>query len=579
MRNVLLQKTALILAAAFGLVAGAAGMAGAEGMTRDNSANSIMRGGALSTQEFVQKANANNPDDLQAVYSAYGLEPSEYDRFQRDAKMGVAHRNGEITVDGQVVARDARSVGRESKPYASARTIDGQRYYESRSQDVFASPTIPVMVLFDEQGRYETGILTACGNPIRGTPVTQQQVCESLRSTPVNGMDNTYDFSTSARAGNGSRITRVVYDFGDKTQAVERTSPTESVRHTYEEPGTYRARVTVYVDTPGRTGIPVTSNACVSTVTVDDDAPATPVSRPTHRCESLTARRTATATTSTRTNTSTNSNADTDTTTNVNTSTNNRTTDGTDNLRYTFTARASHRDATVRSVDFDFGDGNTATDVRPTRAVGSRTSTADTTNVTTDAGTPTSRTGNGTASAADSGDIGTLQSDDGRAGSGNAIDANDSGDIGTLESDDNPGTTDVNRTETTRTDTTSTSTRSTSDGTTSTSTATRTTGRTGTTEVSQTHTYAQPGTYTARAVIHFTMTDANGNVVNETEECELRITTARSTPVTPAADVEETPRTPAILPETGLGAFVALAAAASIVGSAGYYIYARRRLA
>lgn len=439
-RHTRYQNAALTVAAAFGIIAGAfaiAPSAGAQGMVRDNSANSIITGGAVTPQEFIQKARANNPADLQAVFSQYGLTPAEYDRFLTDARMGEARKNGEIVVNGQVVARDARSLGREQKSYSSTRTIAGKNYYESRSQDVFVPESIPVMVLFDSQGRYEFGVLTACANPIRGTAVTSTQRCEALQRTAVSGMENAYDFTTRASATGGSRINHVIYDFGDGSATQQRTNPTEAVRHTYSKPGTYQAKVTVYVQTPGGQ-TPVTSSSCVQTVTVQQRQVAQPVA-PTYRCESLRAAAIA----------------------------------DTSGLGYTFTANASHRNARVRSVDFDFGDGTRAANVLP-------------------------------------------------------------------------------------------------------STATGTTNTSGTTNVAVNHTYAQQGNYTAKATVYFTATDANGVVSEYQETCLLQVNTQQ--PAVQGVSTER-PQAPAILPETGVGTILVVFLATSVLGSAAYYLYTKRRLA
>ncbi len=430
---------------------------------RDNSANSIIQGGALTPQEFITKARANSPSDLQPIFSAYGLTAAEYDRFLQTAKMGTAYKNGTVMVDGQVVATDARSLGRDKKAYSTSRSIagvSGTQYYESRSQDVFVPDSIPIMVMFDERGQYEFGVLTACANPVRATPVRPQQRCEALQRTAVSGQANTYDFSTRASAGNGSTISRVVYDFGDGTATETRTSPTEAVRHSYSQPGTYRAKVTVYVMLPGGQESPVTSTTCVSTVTVrQPPQPVQPTAKPAvFDCTGLRSSRPA---------------------------------NSTNNLQYTFTATVTRQNAQLSYVDFDFGDGITqrVTPAQPTD-----------------------------------------------------------------------------------------------------------------TQISATHTYAQNGTYTARATTYFTAADGattqgtasvvssnngqsasittagsttttNGTTSAGSDTCEVQITTEQ--PIAPASTVPQAPT----LPATGVGEFIALFSAVSILSSIGYYVYTKRRFA
>lgn len=272
----LVRNAAAVPAAAvltLGAVVAVAPTTQAQQMSRDNSTNSIINGGTLSTQEFVNKAQANNPNDLQAIYQDYGLGVGDYNNFQQNAKMGVAHRNGDVTVDGRVVARNAYSLGRDKKAYSTNRVINGKTYYESRAQDVFQSNTIPAMVMLDNQGRYRFGVLTACGNPMRATPVTpaaQPQLprCDQLQVTPATNQANTYSFTTRASNSGGGSFTRVVYDFGDKSPSETRNSGAEAVTHTYTMPGTYTASVTVYFRADNGAESAITSASCQAVVTV-----------------------------------------------------------------------------------------------------------------------------------------------------------------------------------------------------------------------------------------------------------------------------------------------------------------------
>ncbi len=347
-----------LAAGAFGIVQGVTHAQAA--MVRDNSNNSIIRGGAVTQQEFITKARANNPADLQNIYNSYGLSAAEYDRFQQNAKMGAAHKNGDITVDGQVVARDARSLGRDKKPYSTTRTISGQPYYESRSQDVFAAETIPIMVMFDDRGRYEFGVLTACANPVRATPVTPRQRCDALQKTAVSGQENTYSFTTKASASNGSTISKVVYDFGDGSATETRTSPTEAVTHTYSGTGTYRAKVTVYVKMPGGQETALNSSSCVTSITVK----AKPVVRPVVTPPAPTVKPAAFNCTGLRASRPS----------------------GSADREYTFTATVKRQNAQFVRAEFDFGDGSA---VQPVTPAGTNSTQASTKHVYAEPGTYT----------------------------------------------------------------------------------------------------------------------------------------------------------------------------------------------
>lgn len=238
---------------------------------QDCTGNSIIYCGYSDANDFAAKYNANATGDLPAIYAYYGLQSSQLNQFVTSAVPGVATKSGDIVVDGRVVASNVVSLGRDANSHyaQTQRTINGRTYYESRSQDVFLSDSIPVLVMFNAQGVMQFAVMTACGNPATGNKVTPNYACNNLQMSAVSGKDNTYNFSTSASAGNGATIDHVVYDFGDGSATVSKTNPTEQVTHAYTKDGNYSAKVTVYVKVPGgSTQIIAPAGSCVKQVTV-----------------------------------------------------------------------------------------------------------------------------------------------------------------------------------------------------------------------------------------------------------------------------------------------------------------------
>ena len=91
---------------------------------KDCTANSIMQCGAGSPDEFIRVTKLNAPGDLPTVYSSFGLAPTDYSRFVTTAKAGTLYKSsGKIVVDGQTVATNAWSIGRDKKSYSWAKTI------------------------------------------------------------------------------------------------------------------------------------------------------------------------------------------------------------------------------------------------------------------------------------------------------------------------------------------------------------------------------------------------------------------------------------------------------------------------
>lgn len=204
--------------------------------------------GALSASEFISDVNHNQPSDLKTIYSHFGLPASEYDRFLKEARHGVAYKDGRIVVDGQVVAENAWSLGRDSKSYSKPYGINGKTYHASRANNVFAVNTIDVMVLFNANGEMQFAVMEPCGNPTWGDNVKPEYSCDMLTKTPVAGKKDTYTFKASATAKNNASIVRYEFDFGDGTK---KSSTSNTIEHTYTKPGKYTATVTVVVKLPG----------------------------------------------------------------------------------------------------------------------------------------------------------------------------------------------------------------------------------------------------------------------------------------------------------------------------------------
>src|SRR5258708_3303947 len=55
--------------------------AAATAAARDCTTNSIMKCGATTKTEFINKVKANSPNDLKAVYNNFGLPSSLYNNF------------------------------------------------------------------------------------------------------------------------------------------------------------------------------------------------------------------------------------------------------------------------------------------------------------------------------------------------------------------------------------------------------------------------------------------------------------------------------------------------------------------
>ncbi len=229
--------------------------------TRDCDHNSIdyvdVNGGcgAANPAELIQDARNNNPSDLQTIYAANGLPTSAYDQFASTAVEGTINRDGTVVVNGQTVMTNAWTMGRTSlgRPASERKpvTIGGKTYYESAPSVSFASGvnSIPVMVMFDNQGVAQALVMNPCGNVVGGTKVTNSVTCNALQAAQDKNNPNLYSFTTQASVTGNAKISRVVYTFSDDNTTVTKSSPSDVVTHTFKKSGT--VKVTVYATVPG----------------------------------------------------------------------------------------------------------------------------------------------------------------------------------------------------------------------------------------------------------------------------------------------------------------------------------------
>jgi len=303
------------------------------GVDCDN--NAIIKCGFSTSADFISKVKANSSgnghNDLQAIYDYYRLPASDYSNFASHAVAGEVQRNGNVIVNGQIVATNSKSVGRlasyHGSGYGTAK-IGGTNFYSNDVDKTFASgvQSLPVYVLFNDSGSAQFVVMKACGNPVVATPVKTSASCSALKQTAVPGQINTYDFTATGATSGNAKITKYVYNFGDGSAAVTMTNGTTPVRHTYTKGSTFTATVTEYASVPGNSNVKLPAiSMCAKTIVVKI---------PFYNCVQLVGAILDKA-----------------------------------KFQYSFTVTAnSGNGATFTAADFDFGDGKTQMGVKPATA-------------------------------------------------------------------------------------------------------------------------------------------------------------------------------------------------------------------
>lgn len=185
---------------------------------------------------------------------------------------GVVDANGNITVDGRVVATNAITVQskagtRQPQPQRSYKTSNGYTYYQYTTGQSFVDgpKSYNIYAWFDNNGSFITGVIKDCGNPVWGNPTTPPAkpvlTCDALQVTEISR--NTFKFSVKATAKGGASITSYTYNFGDNNI---KTTNSSEIQYTYAQEGSYK--VTVTVNGKETSEVKRQSESCTKTVTV-----------------------------------------------------------------------------------------------------------------------------------------------------------------------------------------------------------------------------------------------------------------------------------------------------------------------
>lgn len=142
--------------------------------TKDCNTNAVIYCGVSSAADlenkFVKGDGKNTVASTRVVYSYFGIPDNDILNFsQQDVRTGEVSSNGNVTVDGRVVATDAMTAGRDYMSGSTKHTVDGTTFYTRPPSVSFASSPLAAFVVMNN-GRFSFAVLMSCGNPVSATP-------------------------------------------------------------------------------------------------------------------------------------------------------------------------------------------------------------------------------------------------------------------------------------------------------------------------------------------------------------------------------------------------------------------------
>jgi hypothetical protein len=241
---------------------------------------STVSGYITSMQTFYNNGTDNGNNDLKAVYQWAGATDSDISGMNAtNTKLGTLYKNGDIQVNGVVVAKDA-SVTARFNGGAGFEHVEGN-VYARKTTVSFANASVQALVHYDANGQVDFAVMVDCGNSVKVTPVppvtppAPKPVLACTLLTFSEDVKNPlqYSFVATATATN-TTIKSYTYNFGDGTTV---TIPAATTTHTFAANDKAYV-VTVAVNGADQTG--VTSATCKVTFTtpkVQECKPGIPV--------------------------------------------------------------------------------------------------------------------------------------------------------------------------------------------------------------------------------------------------------------------------------------------------------------
>jgi hypothetical protein len=212
---------------------------------KDCDSYSIINCGVTSSADL--KNNYANSAYVRHVYQHFGISAAEIDSIGSTAVQGTVFRNGDVKVNGKVVATNSVTAARLRVTGGDKQvTVSGSTFYTRQLSSSWSHDSAQAYIVMKD-GVFQFAILAPCGNPIIATPVkptppppaptpptpqpTPSLVCDSLAR---NNDGLTYTFVARATAKNTTIKSYSFYLSDSSKPLVVRTSASQvSVRHKF----------------------------------------------------------------------------------------------------------------------------------------------------------------------------------------------------------------------------------------------------------------------------------------------------------------------------------------------------------
>jgi len=150
--------------------------------TRNCDDNAVVYCGAMSTSELIKKYN--DTPSVAKIYDYFGITKSDITNIGKTAQSGSVKKDGEVVLNGKVVATDAITAGREDIAGSTKVTSDGVTFYKRKPSVSFLDNSLSAYIVMNN-GKFQFAILASCGNPVIATPTPTPKPTPKPTPTPT----------------------------------------------------------------------------------------------------------------------------------------------------------------------------------------------------------------------------------------------------------------------------------------------------------------------------------------------------------------------------------------------------------
>ncbi|MES2876735.1 MAG: LPXTG cell wall anchor domain-containing protein [Patescibacteria group bacterium] len=253
---------------------------------RDCDQFAVIRCGTMNADELRAEYDSNNTagtngytqaqGDIKKVFTAMGISKAD---LQGGFKQGVVYKNGNVEVDGKVVATNAQM---------AARGLGGTQIAGTNAQKVSVSAMSDAqtaMVKLDQNGKFLYAVMKPCGNPVSATPKEEPKpepkpIAKCVGLTVTQQERTKFSVTTTASAKDGAKIKGYnIKLYRGSDAIIDKTYPSttesQTVVYVVETPGEYTVKAIVDTSEGPKQG-----KQCEATFTVTALPPPPPTPIP-----------------------------------------------------------------------------------------------------------------------------------------------------------------------------------------------------------------------------------------------------------------------------------------------------------